>query len=400
MTNPVRYHSDLDLHSYFYNQAVCLAIQNIDTFLDTPHEIHIFPEATIKNNQSPNGILLQSRQNQTILLPTILRDPGCGFLLFKLIPTAKSVLPKLAKKVLEWGHHLEQTPSSLAHTDLLKCIELDESMQIEVKHLAEDLHQITNSLELKINSNTEQSDIWGCLHTGSDYFPSLIQERFFTMFWQQCIRDGLASLDAILRTGLYGIRAHSTVGVSYRQWIQTAMNFCAFKRIYLFNLLKEALEREGDYQLELVHDRCHAGLFTVYHDNHPYDIQSRGVQMMDSKPQWYILAGQRESKSYLLKTKTTTRNLPFIGHGTSYRVDKKLNYSSLLGKQQADQSLQHLNKIWANTNLDKKRCLAYEYNISLHKAYLSQFDVELVSLLPFVNYQGPYLRDWKNHNTM
>lgn len=397
MTNPIRYHSALDFHSYFYHQDVCQAIQNIDRFLDTEHEIHIFPEATIKHNQSPNGILLQSLQNQTILLPSMLRDPGCGFLLFKLIPTSAPVLSELAKKVLEFSHHLEQQTSSLAHNQILTGIFHDidqyELMQLDPRCLAEDLNQISNSLELKISSDLHQLDLWGCLHTGSEYFALTIQQRFFTLLWQQCVKDGLASKEEILRTGLYGIRAHTDVADSYRQWIHAAMNFCVFKRTYLFELLKETLEKDGEYHLQLIHDHCHAGLFTVHHNNQSYFLQTRGVQIIDSKPQFYVLAGQRESRSYLLKTKHTTQNLPYIGHGTSYRVDKKLSYSFLLGKEQSDKSLQRLKKIWANTSLDKKSCLAYEYNIHLQQEYLSQFDVELVSLLPFVNYQGRHLRN-------
>lgn len=423
MITPIRYHSNPGLQDYFYDTAVCQSIQNIRAFLGSEHELHVFPEAAVKKNNAPNGILIQGLQNQTILLPSILRDPGCGFLIFSIDNVLEQQLPELATILLDVCQRLEKTLSNIPPEAIIDgvhcgvdpqimgsnktfcqsyfpCDPAPLSGQLDVHMLAADLHQITNSLELKIKTDAEYPaldqgrpiEILGCLHTGSDYLPLAIQKYWFQPIVTQCVHEGLSSVEKIIEIGLYGLYDNSEQAYAYRQWIFAAMNFCLFKRAYLFGVLKNELEKRCHLELTLINDRCHAGLFETTLGDQKYWIQSRGVQLTEAEPQYYLMAGQRESRSYLIKTKHTTQCLPYLGHGTSYRVEEKMKYANLLGRQHVEDSIRQLAHIRANTPLKRHHCLAYEFNVLMQTNYLSQFDVALISLLPFVNYQGQYLR--------
>ncbi len=420
MNNHITYHSSIDLYDYFYNKTLLNALRNMDAFVGSGHDIHVFSEATLKKNNYPNGVLMQSLQDQTVLLPALLRDPGCGFLVFMINDVCSQQLPELAEVVLRFCQKLEKSiptlprdtlsnalqygvshqPSKTVSHFAQKCFAMADTgliEQLDPTLLATDLHQITNSLELKITSQTnttESSEVIGVLHSGSDYIPLAMQRYWFRTLVHHCVQDDLASIEDILDTSLYGIRDTSPIAPAYRQWVNAAMNFCLFKRGYIFNLLHQELTKHG-YQTLHISDRCHAGLFETTINNHRYWIQSRGVQVVDHQALPYVIAGQRESRSYLANPQNTDLQPAFLGHGTSYRVDKRLNYPDLLGEQHSRACIQQLNRIHANTRLDVKNCLAYEYNIVMQQNYLKNLDVDVRSLLPYVNYQGRYLRGAK-----
>ena len=69
-SHSLQIHSAANLANYFYDGKVQEAIRNIQQFLNPQHQLHLFPEATIKNNKLPNGILIKSPVNQTCLLYT------------------------------------------------------------------------------------------------------------------------------------------------------------------------------------------------------------------------------------------------------------------------------------------------------------------------------------------
>src|SRR5579872_5426119 len=44
--------------------------------------VDVFSDATLKKNKLPTGVAITTPKQNAILLPNLLRDPGCGFLSF------------------------------------------------------------------------------------------------------------------------------------------------------------------------------------------------------------------------------------------------------------------------------------------------------------------------------
>lgn len=405
----LKIHSHPELNSYFYDDRMREIVARLQYFTGARHQVHLFPEATIKNNKLPNGILVESPANQTLLMPGILRDPGCGFILFKLNQVTQSQLSAISGHIMAFCQQLEasqpvqqdflveamQYGTRFLKRGIFFPVNLESIFyEIDLDHLSADLGHITNTLELKQMAGSQSSrlrDLVGFIHSGSEYFPALIHAKWFRIAADVSYENKISSI-ADINEGLYGIPDNLDIAREYQQWILAAMNYCAFKRWWIFNEMKRYLLKHMPLQITLINDRCHAGLFSVEKQNKPYLLQSRGVQLIQKESCPYLIAGQRESVSYLVKQHTGNCSVRYLGHGTSYQTDDAYHYASLLGLTHTRQSLHYVKNLNANTPVDQEKCLAYTYNILAQKNYLERCNLDCVALHPFVNYHGRYLR--------
>lgn len=402
-------HSHPYLEQYFYDDRVRETVTQLQRFLIANHHVHLFQEATIKNNKLPNGILIESSVNQTMLMPAILRDPGCGFILFRINQVSSSQLPLLSSHIMAFCKQLEKSTPSLQDflleamqygTSFLKTgqyfpVDLESIFyEIELDQLSADLSQITNSLEIrKIDSSgsSEFIDLLGFIHSGSEYFPQLIHSKWFQIAADYSYRNKWSSIDDI-NNGFYGIPDTLDEAREYQQWILAAMNYCSFKRSWLCEQLQQYLQEHMQIEVSLVNDRCHAGLFLVEKDNKEYFLQSRGVQLVKNDQSPYLIAGQRESVSWLVQNKKDNYPFDYLGHGISYQSDDSRDYKQLLGESLSGECIHHLHQICANTPLESEKCLAYTFNALVQKNYLNASNLQWHTLYPWVNYHGRYLR--------
>ncbi|VEG91180.1 RtcB family protein [Legionella spiritensis] len=403
-------HSDKELENYFYSSPILYFIEQLKNVLPRQSAIHLFPEATLKSNKVPNGLLLNSLKNETLLMPALLRDPGCGFLLFKLFSVDKKKLKYLSQSLIEFCEiledrklehkqlleevmvhgvsHLHVTTSKFANDKfsvLLDYLFIDLSLD----ELCKDLSQITNSLEIKIpmeeqNSASSKVDLLGFIHTGSEYLPKVILEQWFQRAVGYTYGNNIANIEQI-NMGLYGFNDNSEEALEYQQCIYAAMNYCIYKRWLLFSELKKYLYHTHHIEIDMVSDRCHAGLFNNNINGSSYIIQTRGVQLAEkSGNNVFLMAGHKESVSYLFQGLKTN----YIGHGTSYAVDIKFNYEESLPYE-----LKYdLSSIMANTTLNSNNILPYNYNIEQQRKHLEGMYSTCTTLYPVFNYQGRYLR--------
>jgi hypothetical protein len=259
-------------------------------------------------------------------------------------------------------------------------------LDIDEAGIADDLLKITNTLELKLVPENEKL-LLGFIHTGSEYFSCQV----LTPWLNKVIGSNLLNHAATPEnTGnqLFGLPAKSRMGYEFQQYVKITMNYCIVKRWLLFNRLKTVLEQKFAVRVEAISDTCHAGLFEVKNDL----IQTRGIQLTQRKRIAYLMAGQRESVSYLI-TKNKSRAYPkYLSHGTSYMYHSDYPYEEHLSLEEKNQVGTNLSRIHANTPLEKDKCLAFYYNIKMQKSLLHRYNLGFLPLYPYLNYQGPYLR--------
>lgn len=420
--DPIRIYALPEQQSYFYRPELWDTGRHIMTFLSDAHDVHLFPEATLKMNKIPNGLLVRSKKLQTLLMPAILRDPGCGFLIFRLHNLRGEPTQAIAKTLLQFCQHLEMDEAyfSLSHWRDVLCQGVDQYsagkepfsntrfdldpdalyLELDKDELNRDLTRVSNTIELKTyapasEKSQEAEELLGFIHTGSEYFPAVLHEEWASFAATFCYMHQLAS-DEQIAQGLFGIPADDEKGYQYQQALKAAMNYCLFKRYWLFHQLRDFLAERFNIMSAIMSDHCHAGLFEVKENNGDYLLQSRGVQLLSHPHLPYLIAGQKESESYLFNTNATT--LAYCGHGTSYAFDAAKNYGQLLGQQDALHCLRQLQHVIANTGIETEKCLPYTYNIRQQKQYLEQFNLKFIRLYPLFNYQGPYLRSVSHVN--
>lgn len=436
----VIFHSPSEMHSYYYSPRINALSAKLKTFLNEKESIDFFPDATLKSNNFPNGIAIYSPSNEATLIPTLLRDPGCGFLLFKIHHDSQLSEELIKKTLQEFGTSLESKKINFAHKyksqseqsfldsilyhGLLN-LNIDplllerfsyssfhvEQPLIQIDHddylaLYDELTNITNSIEIKkvidldnnkpANDIFKTGDIMGFLHTGTDIFPRILHRLFFKKIADHSYLNDLASVEDI-RSGLYGISLSEELGYIYYQWIRTAMNYCLAKRWLIFQEFSSFIKDKLNLEVELINDRIHAGAYLSSVKDHTF-IQSRGVQEYFYNPKneylnSYLLAGQRETISFLLTPHAQSEISHAIEHGTSCAIDANYNYRELIGNEKAKDYLNMCQAISANTTIDQESCLAYTFNILTQLQYhLDRKNCSSVHcLMPLANYQGKSL---------
>jgi hypothetical protein len=79
----IKYFCDVETFNLFITQQVKEIVELIYKELGERVYIGVYPDTAYENWGIPSGLALISDHCDTFLFPTFLRDPGCGFLLFK-----------------------------------------------------------------------------------------------------------------------------------------------------------------------------------------------------------------------------------------------------------------------------------------------------------------------------
>ncbi len=435
--NNVIYHSELEMNNYYYSSRIDEVGMKLSKLLTQNEKIHFFPDATLKSNKFPNGIAIYSPFHEATLIPFLLRDPGCGFLIFKIHTNDVDYDEVLKSKLHEFGVKLETNKFDVLHPHLeiksflesiiyyglreidLSCRDRFDKTQFALDQscinisdddfasLYNELNNITNTIEIKKiidfniphhlkNNFLKSGDIIGFIHSGTDLFPKIIDQLFFQKIADYSYLNGMATVEEI-NSGLYGVPLANEIGYAHYQWVKAAMNYCLYKRWSLFNVFAKFIKHNLNLEVEMLNDRIHAGAFQKKINGQEMLIQTRGVQEFSNSNEknknYYLLAGQRETISFILTPNTKIQDSIDIGHGTSYAIDNSYNYTQLLGEENAQAYVSMCDKISSNTNLQKQTCLAHTYNIISQLKYLidQNYCSSVSCLMPLANYMGKSL---------
>ena len=408
MTKKIRIHVAEGMQSYFFSKNLQNLINGLSHFLGSSAEINLFSEATLKTNKMPNGILIKSDPHDGILLPALLRDPGCGFLLFKICNVPLSEIKQVCHEILTHCQDLESAPCKekidfmevvehgISHLPIEQerfsnkkfTVDIDSLYsEITLEELSADINQVSNTVEVKVpNAQCDQQtgetvDLFGFIHSGSIPFPRTIYEEYVDEAMDYSFRNNLADIDSIGR-GFYGFPINSDEGYEFMQSVFAAMNYCIYKRWHFFSKLEMRLSQRFNLEMVIINDRCHAGLFKQEKDGKSYFLQSRGVQLSDPENPITLIAGQKESVSFLLNNCPA----PFIGHGTSYVISPQMIYSQPELKEYDFA----VDEIVSNVSHDQEKMRPYNFNILQQ---VNRLESEAIPLYPLLNYHGRYLRE-------
>ena len=166
-TTNIRYVAEANQFPFFFTEPLKETIHRLNQAIGNDTQITVYPDATLKTNLLPTGVVLRSRAEDAMLLPFILRDPGCGYTLFKFefteIPSAT------------WQHDLGQfldeivtqqklTGDKKAGMSLLDTIGLtsEEKAKLENEFL-----KLTNTFEIRQPINIQQPQVLADFQIGT-----------------------------------------------------------------------------------------------------------------------------------------------------------------------------------------------------------------------------------------
>lgn len=415
MKNTIHYMAGKHYRKLYFTNDLYKVTQEFSRTLHSRHRLYVFPDATHKTFGLPTGLAVTSPPESTRLYPYLLRDPGCGFLLFKLhlhkpLPqhwqqlTGKALhkllnvtpysAPIPLNQILNNGV-LGLTPDAEQHLFEWANFNLDQSQLTfdtsEKEILSNDIGTLTNSIELKRAKKIEQTsaindeDIIGFIHSGSLKFPGLLQRKFLLKCAEYCDINGLASIEEI-RSGFFGVPIESELGYKYYQWLKAAMNFAIASRYLIFTRVKACIENILPVTIELIYDRCHAGIFNYQQSYH----SMRGVQYVNPKQTHkpILIAGQRETPSILMRKLEHTHKM--IPHGTGYHISNKYNYNSI---QQHPRYQPYSDTAYCNSKPQPQLYKPYLTNLLTTVDHLEETRQAqaLCTLLPEINVQSNFL---------
>jgi hypothetical protein len=380
----------------------------METVLGPNVSLWIYPDATLKTNKLPTGIVYFSASEDMLLFPAVLRDPGCGFLSFNIEP--KKTLTRenyyqITKLLDELGNKRQKIPSTIElDTILYSPMPVDKKIVVltadETDILVKDYMMLTNTIEIKKYHQVENvallkanhidpNNLFGFIHSGCFMFPRLLEKRFATRICDYAMDNQLSTLDKI-REAIVGVPMNSPLGYEYQQWVNAAMNYAIASRHSLYAAVKEILEKNFDCRITMINDNLHAGLFC--HDNHTFC--SRGVQRIE-KNKLTLIAGQRETMAALVEGGSECeRYHNMIAHGVGFFIRDNYDYSKHFSAEELQTYQRMAKEVVYNTAPQYQECIPFTYNLL---ASLKDFEniklAKIVSLLaPIINVQSDLLQ--------
>ena len=416
------YLSAAEDHSYFFDSELQGVVNDFERALaGKSHHLWLFPDATLKSNRIPTGMAYLAPESEAILFPHLLRDPGCGFLSFRVnldyIPDAnwRHVVGECLNSWLRERKSAsinitEALYSGMSIFDMPGAYPVDrEQVQLtaaEQQALENDLLHVTNSVEIRQIAECQDpialrqmalgaETLVGFIHSGSRAFPQILHQRFTAEIADYAKQQSLFTDDQIKR-GIYGIPLTSALGQRYRHWIHAAMNYCQVNRYLIYLKLKAFMAEKFDAQLELLNDTVHAGLVAVNYQQQSLWAQIRGVQTAPSygESELGIIAGQRETMATLVAPGVNRAEYAGLySHGASYQYQSDHDYASEFSAQQRDDLINAAKTAYCNADSKRDTCLAYSDN--LLRAVKHFNDIGLVKpiayLKPYITLQSSWL---------
>lgn len=437
----INYHASAATRDYFFPEDLRAIINDVSNLhKNRQSTIDIFPDAMFKSNGIPNGISITTLYKDTLLLPLVLRDPGCGFLSFKVSfhenpPTnwqqtigpkldqllnrkrstpsypANAIKPKNIEQVLLHGlHSLDLSNEELALFANTK-FDADENIvnpsTQEQKNLYDDLFTLTNNVELRSIDQTsansqlsdyqlDKTDYIGFVHSGCYLFPEILAERFVQRICEYADINKLATVDEI-RTGLFGVPMNTELGKEYYEWLKAAMNFSLVSRYGIFYAIKSFIEAELSCTVTMINDRIHAGIIKKQCEGKTFYQSVRGVQMIDAANDHSIhslgiLAGNRETSAALVCGNNKANN--YFSHGTNCNIYEDHDYETYFSQHEKQNLMARAKNFYANTPIELSECIPLSYNFDIAKRYFVQEDVvhEIAELHPELNIFGDVMK--------
>jgi len=431
----VKYFCSSDQMPFFFTNELTNTVEYLADKLGEKAQVWVYPDANIKPNGLPTGISCASPADETILLPFVLRDPGCGYLVFKLRfieqpPTDwKNSLGQLLSnfvenKTLSKGAQKSKSLDINAmltqgiHALTTQSSEIDkfhdavfpigaESIQLtsdESALLHDGFLDVTNTIEIRALHSTSSSpndlssygietdDYIGFIHTGSEAFPKVLAERFVYDIAEYADLNGLFTLDEI-KKGIFGVPSATPLGKEYEMWLRAAMNYALANRYAVYLAMKQEIEAHLPCRLTMINDNVHAGLFnkTVGAESINYSV--RGVQRLSSGLN--LLAGQRESIAALVVAGSESKSYQnLICHGTSYHIRQDYDYKAEFSPQDSSAYHQLAEDTFYNTEPQLDECIPYTYNLLQQLHYFKEAGLceTAVTLEPLINIHGSLLK--------
>lgn len=430
-TAHIKYFATEQQKPFFFTEQLHKVVDHLARVAGDKTHIWVYPDAYVKSNGLPSGTVTFSSPQDALLFPFLLRDPGCGYLLFKLEFTApvsadwhhaagqllealvttgiskiKQTLSLDLNKILHQGlHAFKDTVTSSNFTNIN--FPVTDSLTLtpnEIEQLYEDFMVLTNTVEIrslvksydqqilatnKIDNNT----LIGFIHSGSDLFPSILAKRFVYNIAEYADVNHIATLEDI-KQGIFGVHLNSSLGIEYYQWLQAAMNYALCSRYQLFQAVKKTLETQFPCQITLLQDNVHAGIFEkTTADNQHIVYSTRGVQNLT--PDLNLLAGQRETPAALVTAGSKAQlHHNFFAHGTSYQIRDDHEYVNYFNEQVANEFLYFSRNAFYNTQANENDCLPFTFNLLDSMNYFQQIGLaQPVALLaPLINIQSSCLK--------
>ena len=432
----VKYYANYQQFNHFFTDKLCACVNRMAEKLDPSSQISVYPDATLKTNKLPTGVACISEPSETILLPQLLRDPGCGFLTFKIEFTtqpnsnwqqeAGQLLEKLVndetvskesytlsneklREALEQGLYA----LNLSNTEMLPFINrmfpvdsyLFNTTDAEIEAMQTEFLAITNTVEIRKpykliqteileNNQIDENCFIGFIHTGSHVFPRILTERFFYNIAEYSDLNHLFTIEEI-NDGLFGVHYETALGREFYAWINAAMNYALVSRYYAYKRIKDALENTFDCKLTIISDNVHAGVFEK--NNKIYSV--RGVQSLTNPhtetPIISLLAGQRETIAALVVAGThSAKHHDFYAHGTGNHILENYNYENNFSKEEAHNYMHFAKNTFYNSEPDYASCLAYTSHLLSSLEYFNQINLAkpIALLSPFINIQSEWLK--------
>jgi len=331
---------------YFFEPYLYSFYEKLKPVMSDTATMYCLPDMVIKKNSFPNGLAITDRADHAVLLPRLLRDPGCGFLLFRIkaqssqfnqakqqqlftglcqatlgkrasvqMPAAKKmkqILEQGAEAVTDDAHILQKVIFAKYVVDLNQLALSQDVLNI----LASDFGFMTNSVEIR---HTQDGELYGFIHSGCNQFPDLLFDLIVKRIIEEAVYAQRYPLENYAK-GLHGVALESATGQIYSHWLKAAMNYAVASRLYIFEQVKRVLEQQADVAVELINDHTHAGLFVEADQV----VMSRGAQCLTVNPAesdtaFRVIAGECASIASLVHINPTA-TVPYLPHGTGYAL--------------------------------------------------------------------------------
>lgn len=441
MTIPsLQYISEPQQSSLFFTTELNDIIAKMSSALGDKTLINIYPDATFKGWGLPNGIATIAKQEDAILLPTLLRDVGCGFLLFKIDLNSHPkdwqqkigtiIVNLLGQKInldlATVNNILFAGPTALANitnikSDLTKFyhqkFKVSTNIQLskqELELLRNELGIVTNTIELKailsivnnkplVDCGINERSIIGFIHTGTEVFGKMLADKFLLKIIKFADGNGLFSLEDI-KQAIFGVPINTALGSEYYEWLKMAMNYTLANRYLVFHQLKEQLETAFPCKISIINDVVHCGVLEEFYHQEKMVKTFRGIQsiydsddnIQDTNKSLRLLAGQRETISALVIGSTNSdQYFNFFSHGISSNILDGYDYRQHFSNKEITNYMEIAREVFYNTTPNYEHCLPYTYNLISSLEYFDKIKLteSLAILKPLVNIQSTIMQN-------
>jgi hypothetical protein len=392
--------------------------------------VDIYPDSMYENWGIPTGLNIRFSKGNEFVLPTFLCDVGCGFLLFK-ISFKKKIQKCWIKKTTEhlsntFNNHVNAKKISILEIEnflfngllafneipskgfLHKNFSVDEDILMldlkTLKLLSENFYQLSNNIEFKnIDSihdqntlkefNILEDDVICFIHTGSGVCENILEQKFAYLEAEYCLKNNLFSPKEIEK-GIFGIPLNTNLGLIHYEWMKASANYALANRYSIFSSIKTWMEEKFPCEVVFINDKIHCHMLEHNETNGKIFSAFRGVQhVYPSTMTPYnltLLAGYRETISFLLSSCENNNTINMASHGTSGNISNNFNYEKFFGENEKIKFYGFMKEIHCNSKINEANCLPYTYNIlkTVQDFYSLGIARPIACLSPLLNIKG------------